>query len=186
MIKVGIILGTTRPGRNGEAVARWVHDLAGRRGDAAYELVDLQDYGLGHLDEPNIPAMGDYRHEHTKRWSATIDSFDAFVFVTPEYNHSIPGALKDAIDFLYGEWNNKAAGFVGYGVDGAVRAVEHLRHILAMVGVATVTHQVTLSIHTDFENGTAFKPAAAHEDRLNLVLDQVLAWSGALRTLRAS
>ncbi|MFG1703712.1 NADPH-dependent FMN reductase [Nonomuraea sp. M3C6] len=184
MTKVGIILGTTRPGRNGEAVARWVHELAAKRGDAEYELVDLKDFALGHLDEPNVPAMGDYQHEHTKRWSAKIDSFDAFVFVTPEYNHSITGALKDAIDFLYAEWNNKAAGFVGYGVDGAVRAVEHLRHILAMVGVATVVQQVTLSIYTDFENAAEFKPAAAHEDKLGLVLDQVLAWGGALRPLR--
>ncbi|GAA3548703.1 NAD(P)H-dependent oxidoreductase [Nonomuraea rosea] len=186
MSKVGIIVGTTRPGRNGEAVAQWVRDLAAKRGDAEYELVDLKDYALGHLDEPKIPAMGDYQHEHTKRWSAKISSFDAFVFVTPEYNHSITGALKDAIDFLYAEWNNKAAGFVGYGVDGGVRAVEHLRHILAMVGVATVTHQVALSIYTDFENATAFKPAATHEDKLNLMLDQVLAWGGALGTLRAS
>jgi NAD(P)H-dependent FMN reductase len=184
MIRVGIILGSTRPGRNGEAVAQWVRDLADKRGDAEYELVDLKDYALPLLDEPNIPAMGDYRHDHTKQWAAKISSFDAFVFVTPEYNHSIPGALKNAIDFLYAEWNNKAAGFVGYGVDGAVRSVEHLRQILAMASVATVTHQVTLSIFTDFENGTDFKPAAVHEDKLGLVLDQVLSWGGALRTLR--
>ncbi|GAA5037215.1 NAD(P)H-dependent FMN reductase [Thermocatellispora tengchongensis] len=184
-IKAGIILGTTRPNRNGEAVARWVRDLAAKRGDAEYELIDLRDYALPHLDEPNIPALGGYRHEHTRRWSEKISSLDAFVFVTPEYNHSIPGVLKDAIDFLYTEWNNKVAGFVGYGGDGAVRAVEHLRHILATAGVATVTAQVALSIHTDFENMSAFRPAAAHEERLGLVLDQVLAWAGALRTLRA-
>ncbi|MGW0801624.1 NADPH-dependent FMN reductase [Nonomuraea sp. NPDC002799] len=184
MIKVGIILGSTRPGRNGEAVAQWVHDLAAKRGDAEYELVDLKDYALPHLDEPKIPAMGDYAHDHTKKWSAKISSLDAFVFVTPEYNHSIPGALKDAVDFLYTEWNNKAAGFVGYGVDGAVRAVEHLRHVLATASVATVAHQVTLSIFTDFENGADFKPAAAHEDKLGLVLDQVVAWGGAMGTLR--
>ncbi|TMR24972.1 NAD(P)H-dependent oxidoreductase [Nonomuraea turkmeniaca] len=186
MTKVGIIVGTTRPNRNGEAVAQWVHDLAAKRGDAEYELVDLKDYGLPHLDEPNAPAMGNYQHDHTKRWSEKIASFDAFVFVTPEYNHSIPGALKDAIDFLYAEWSNKAAGFVGYGVDGAVRAVEHLRHILAMVSVATVQAQVTLSVHTDFENFTAFKPVPAQEERLSLVLDQVLAWGGALRPLRVA
>ncbi|GAA3653723.1 NAD(P)H-dependent oxidoreductase [Nonomuraea antimicrobica] len=185
MAKVGIILGSTRPGRNGEAVARWVHELAAKRGDAEYALIDLKDYDLGHLDEPKIPAMGDYAHEHTKRWAATVATLDAFVFVTPEYNHSIPGALKDAIDFLYAEWGNKAAGFVGYGVDGAVRAVEHLRHVLAMVCVATVQQQVALSIFTDFENATDFKPAAAHEDKLNAMLDQVLAWSSALGSLRA-
>ncbi|MFI0421773.1 NADPH-dependent FMN reductase [Spongiactinospora sp. 9N601] len=184
MIKVGIILGSTRPGRNGEAVAHWVRDLAVKRGDAEYELIDLNDYGLPNLDEASVAAMGRYEHEHTKRWSAKIDAFDAFVFVTPEYNHSVPGALKNALDFLYAEWNDKAAGFVGYGIDGAARAVEHLRQILAQVGVATVAQQVTLSIHHDFENFTAFKPTAAQEGRLTLVLDQVLAWGGALRTLR--
>ena len=184
MIKVGIIVGTTRPGRNGQAVGQWVHDLAAKRGDAEYELVDLQDYDLPHLDEPAIPAAGNYQREHTKRWSAKIASFDAFVFVTPEYNHSISGALKDAIDFLYAEWNSKAAGFVGYGVDGAVRAVEHLRHILAMVSVATVAPQVTLSIFTDFESGTEFKPAAVQEEKLSRVLDDVLSWGNAMRTLR--
>lgn len=186
MSRVGIILGTTRPNRTGEAVARWVHELATKRGDAEYELVDLRDYALPHLDEPNVPALGDYRHEHTKRWSEKIGSLDAFVFVTPEYNHSIPGVLKDAIDFLYAEWNNKAAGFVGYGLDGAARAIEHLRHILATVSVATVAHQVSLSLYNDFVNLSEFKPAAVHEEKLGLVLDQVLAWSGALRALRAA
>ncbi|MEV0234559.1 NAD(P)H-dependent oxidoreductase [Nonomuraea sp. NPDC050786] len=186
MIRVGIILGSTRPGRNGEAVAQWAHELAAKRGDAEYELVDLKDYDLRHLDEPNFPAMGDYAHEHTRRWAEKIGSFDAFVFVTPEYNHSIPGALKDAVDFLYAEWGNKAAGFVGYGVDGGTRAVEHLRSILSLVGVATVAQQVTLSLFTDFENMSAFRPAAVHEEKLNAVLDQVLAWGGALRPLRAA
>src|SRR5690606_33935504 len=87
--------------------------------------------------------------------------------------------------FLYAEWNNKAAGFVGYGLDGAARAIEHLRHILATVSVATVAHQVALSLYNDFVNLSEFKPAAVHEEKLGLVLDQALAWSGALRALRA-
>ncbi|WP_030455822.1 NADPH-dependent FMN reductase [Herbidospora cretacea] len=183
MLKVGIILGSTRPGRNGEAVAQWVRDLAVKRGDAEYELVDLKDHDLGNLDEPEHPATGRYQHEHTRRWSATISPLDAFVIVTPEYNNSYPGALKNALDFLYAEWSNKAAGFVGYGVDGAPRAISHLRHVLGLLSVATVSNQVGLSIHTDFADG--FKPAAAHEDRLNVVLDQVLAWGAALRALRS-
>ncbi|MEV6032113.1 NAD(P)H-dependent oxidoreductase [Nonomuraea sp. NPDC052116] len=186
MIRVGIIMGSTRPGRNAEAVAQWVHELATKRGDAEYELVDLKDYALGNLDEPQHPAAGNYAHEHTKRWAAKIASFDAFVFVTPEYNHSIPGSLKNAVDFLYAEWTNKAAGFVGCGVGGAVQAVGHLRDVLSNVGVATVQQQVALSIFTDFENMTAFKPAAVHEDKLGVMLDQVLAWGGALRPLRAA
>src|SRR3954454_7591748 len=123
MVKIGIIVGSTRPGRNGEAVAKWVHGIASKRSDAQYELVDIAAYALPLLDEPVPPSMGKYSKEHTKRWAAKIASFDGFVFVTPEYNHGISGALKNAIDFLFAEWNNKAAGFVGYGSAGAVRAV---------------------------------------------------------------
>ncbi|MFI7126884.1 NADPH-dependent FMN reductase [Nonomuraea sp. NPDC050153] len=186
MIRIGIIVGSTRPGRNGEAVAQWVHDLATKRGDAEYELVDLKDYDLRHLDEPNHPSIGNYAHEHTKQWAAKIASLDAFVFVTPEYNQSIPGSLKNAVDFLYAEWANKAAGFVGYGVGGAAQAIGHLRQSLANLGVATVQQQVGLSLFTDFENGSDFKPAAVQEDKLATLLDQVLAWGGALSPLRAA
>ncbi|TYB50114.1 NAD(P)H-dependent oxidoreductase [Nonomuraea sp. PA05] len=182
MLKVGIILGSTRPGRTGEVVAQWVRDLAAKRGDAEYEIVDLLDYDLGNLDEPEHPSTGNYQHEHTRRWSAKIASLDAFVIVTPEYNNSYPGALKNALDFLYTEWTNKAAGFVGYGVDGAPRAISHLRHVLGLLSVATVSNQVGLSIHTDFVDG--FNPAGFHEDRLNAVLDQVHTWGSALRPLR--
>ncbi|GAB2917862.1 NADPH-dependent FMN reductase [Nonomuraea fastidiosa] len=184
MPKVGIIVGSTRPGRNGEAVARWVHELATKRGDAEYRLLDLRDFDLRHLDEQTPAAAGVYQHEHTKRWSAAIAPLDAYVFVTPEYNHSIPGALKDAIDFLYNEWADKAAGFVSYGVDGGVRSVGHLRDILSTVQVATVQAYVALSVATDFENFTDFRPAPQHEERLNLMLDQLLAWGSALQSLR--
>ncbi|MEN3540448.1 NAD(P)H-dependent oxidoreductase [Microbispora sp. ZYX-F-249] len=185
MIKVGVIVGSTRPGRNGEAVARWVHDLAVKRGDADYELVDLEDYALPHLDEPLPAAAGQYEHDHTRRWSQAIAALDAFVFVTPEYNRSTSGVLKTAIDFLYAEWANKAAGFVGYGVNGGARAVEHLRQILGTVSVAAVAPQVALSIHDDFENYSAFRPAAHHEDAVRRMLDEVVSWAGALRTIRA-
>jgi NAD(P)H-dependent FMN reductase len=136
------------------------------------------------LDEPIPPSQGKYSKEHTKKWAAKIASFDGFVFVTPEYNHGICGALKNAIDFLFREWNNKAAGFVGYGSAGGARAVEHLRLVMAEVQVATVRNQVALSLFTDFENYTTFKPAAYHEKSVNQMLDQLVAWSGAMRTLR--
>jgi NAD(P)H-dependent FMN reductase len=126
MNNIAIILGSTRPNRNGEAVAKWVFDLASKRTDASYELVDVKEFNLPLLDEPIPASQGKYSKEHTKRWAEKIASFDAFIFVTPEYNHSIPGALKNAIDFLYKEWNNKAAGFVSYGAVGGARAVEHL------------------------------------------------------------
>jgi NAD(P)H-dependent FMN reductase len=104
--------------------------------------------------------------------------------VTPEYNHSTSGALKNAIDYLYAEWNNKVAGFVGYGSAGGTRAVENLRLIMGELQIADVRAQVALSLFTDFENFTVFKPAPTHEKSVNAMLDQVVAWGGALKTLR--
>ncbi|MDG6101371.1 NAD(P)H-dependent oxidoreductase [Dactylosporangium aurantiacum] len=184
MTKIGIILGSTRPGRNGEAVAKWVYDIASRRSDAEYELVDLLDYALPHLDEAVPAAMGQYANEHTKQWAAKIAELDGFVFVTPEYNHSTSGALKNAIDFVYAEWNNKAAGFVSYGSAGGTRAVEHLRLIMGELQVADVRAQVALSLFTDFENFSSFKPGPQHEGTLGVVLDQTVSWAKALEAVR--
>jgi NAD(P)H-dependent FMN reductase len=185
MLKIGIILGSTRPGRNGEAVAKWVLGIAQQRTDAEFQLVDIKDYDLPLLDEPVPPSMGRYSKDHTKRWAATIASFDAYVFVTPEYNHSTSAALKNAIDFLYAEWNNKAAGFVSYGSAGGARSVEHLRLIMAEVQVATVRAQVMLSLATDFENYTKFTPAGRHQGAVNGMLDQLVAWAHAMKTVRS-
>ena len=146
MIKVGIIVGSTRPGRKAEAVARWVNEIAKKRSDAEYEIVDIKDFNLPLLDEPVPPSMGQYSLPHTKAWAAKIAALDAFVFVTPEYNHATSGALKNAIDFLYREWNNKAAGLVGVGNAGGVRAVETLRLVMGELQVADVRAQVALSL----------------------------------------
>src|SRR5436190_16605545 len=184
MLKIAIILGSTRPGRNGEAVAKWVHEIAKKRTDAEFELVDIKDFNLPLLDEPVPPSMGQYSKPHTKTWAAKVESFDAFVFVAPEYNHGISGALKNAIDFLFAEWNNKSAGFVSYGSVGGARAVESLRLVLAEVQIATVRNQVMLNLFSDFENFTQFKPHPRHEDSVNKMLDQLIAWGGALKSLR--
>lgn len=184
MIKIAVILGSTRPGRIGGPVARWVYDIAVRRGDAEFELVDIADFDLPLLDEPLPPSRGKYSKPHTIAWSQKIASFDAFVFVTPEYNHGTSGALKNAIDFLYGEWNNKAAGFVSYGSAGGARAVEQLRLIASELQIAHVRGQVMFSLFTDFENYSVFKPDPRHEKSLNTMLDQLIAWGGALKTLR--
>jgi NAD(P)H-dependent FMN reductase len=185
MLKLAIIVGSTRPGRVGRDVAEWALGLAKKRTDAEFELVDVKDFELPLLDEPVPPSQGKYSKEHTKKWAAKIASFDGYVFVTPEYNHGICGALKNAIDFLFAEWNNKAAGFVGYGSLGGARAVEHLRLVMAEVQVATVRNQVALSLFTDFENFTRFKPADRHEPSLNGLFDQLVAWAGAMKTVRS-
>ena len=184
MLKIAIIVGSTRPGRKADAVAAWVHGIAAKRNDAEYEIVDIRDFNLPLLDEAVPPSMGQYSQPHTKAWAAKIAPFDAFVFVTPEYNHATSGALKNAIDFLYKEWNNKAAGFVGYGSAGGARAVENLRLIMGELQIADVRAQVMLSLFTDFENFTTFKPAAMHEKSANAMLDQLVAWGGAMKTLR--
>jgi NAD(P)H-dependent FMN reductase len=184
MTRIGIILGSTRPNRNGEQVANWVFGLASRRDDAEFELIDLRDYPLPHLDEPLPPSLGQYQHEHTKQWAATIASFDGFVIVTPEYNHGTSGVLKNAIDYLYAEWNNKAVGFVSYGAVGGARAVEHLRLVAGELQMADVRQQVALSLITEFKNFSVFKPGDYNLPALNTLLDQVIAWSAALAPLR--
>ena len=182
--RIAVIIGSTRPGRNGEAVANWIYKIAQKRSDAEFELVDIRDFNLPLLDEPMPPSMGQYSKPHTKAWAARIGSFDGYVFVAPEYNHGISGALKNAIDFLFAEWNNKAAGFVSYGGAGGARAVEQLRLVLAEVQIATVRNQVLLSMFNDFENFSVFKPDARHEKSVNEMFDQVIAWSGALKSVR--
>jgi NAD(P)H-dependent FMN reductase len=184
MLRIAIIIGSTRPNRNGEAVAKWVYQVAKKRSDVEFELVDIKDFNLPLLDEPMPPIMGQYSKSHTKTWAAKIGSFDAYVFVTPEYNHGTSGALKNAIDFLFAEWTNKAAGFVSYGGASGARAVEQLRLVLAEVQMATVRNQVLLSMYTDFENFSVFKPGPTKEQSVNDMLDQVIAWGGALKTLR--
>jgi NAD(P)H-dependent FMN reductase len=184
VIKIAIILGSTRPGRNGEAVARWVYEIAKKRIDAEFEYVDIKDFNLPLLDEPVPPSQGQYSKEHTQVWSAKIDSFDGYIFVTAEYNHGIPGALKNGIDYLYKEWNNKAAGFVGYGSAGGVRAVEQLRLVMAELQVADVRAQVAVSIITEFEDFRIFKPASYQEKLVNNMLDQVISWGRALKLVR--
>ncbi|MEU5464646.1 NADPH-dependent FMN reductase [Streptomyces althioticus] len=186
MTKIGIILGSTRPGRNGEAVARWVHEVAARRTDAEFEIVDLLDYELPVLDEPYPASLGNYTRPHTGPWAEKIASLDGFVIVTPEYNRSVPGALKNAIDYLYAEWNNKSVGFVSYGSVGGTRGVEHLRGIAGELQLADVRSQVALSLFTDFENFSTFTPADVQHDTLATTLDQVVAWAKALEPLRAA
>jgi NAD(P)H-dependent FMN reductase len=185
MVNIAIIVGSTRPNRKSEAVAQWIHGIASRRSDASFELVDLAQHELPLLDEPRPPSLGQYEHEHTKTWAAKVAAFDGYVFVTPEYNHGPSAVLKNAIDFLYAEWNNKAAGFVSYGSAGGVRAVEQLRLVMAELQIADVRAQVTLSTATDFEK-SALSPDPRKVKNLETMLDQVVAWAGALRAVRAA
>jgi NAD(P)H-dependent FMN reductase len=183
-LRIGIILGSTRPGRRGDQIASWVLDTARAHGGADYELIDLAHHGLGNLDEGGNPTHQRYEHQHTRDWSAVIDGFDGFVFLTPEYNHSFPGALKNALDYVYREWTDKAAGIVSYGGWAAgVRAAEALRLVLAELQVATVRAQPAVPLIPAFATG-AFVPPEGLDVAVHGMLDQVIAWSGALRGVR--
>lgn len=186
-LAVAVILGSTRPNRHSEPVARWVLERAAERADLEADLVDLADIDLPMFDEPMPPITGTYAGEHTRAWAATIARYDAFVFVSPEYNRSIPAVLKNAIDFLYHEWTNKAAGFVSYGADaGGARAIEHLRVILGELHVADVRTMVPLSLTVDFENFTEFTPSETAQRKADEMLAQLASWGGALRAVRES
>lgn len=177
-LNIGIILGSTREGRVSPQVAAWVKEIADKRGDANYTIIDIADYKLPLLGEAGADASG------AAAWSEIIAAQDGFVFVVQEYNHSITGALKNALDYLRVEWNNKAAGIVSYGSVGGARAAEHLRGILGELLVADVRVHPALSLFTDFENGTDFKPNPVQEDSVNQMLDQLIPWSKALFTIR--
>lgn len=175
-LNIGIILGSTRQGRVSPQVGEWVKEIADKRGDANYEIVDIADYELPFLGEADAPGIA--------KWNEKLASLDGFVFIVQEYNHSITGALKNALDLAREAWNNKAAGIVSYGSTGGARAAEHLRGIMGELMIADVRTHPTLSLFTDFENGTDFKPQDLHLDNVNLMLDQVNTWSGALKTVR--
>jgi NAD(P)H-dependent FMN reductase len=184
-IRVAVILGSTRPNRRGEPVARWILERAVLRDDLDAELIDLAEVDLPIYDEPNPPIMGEYTHAHTKAWAATIAEYDAFVFVTPEYNRSIPAALKNAIDFLYHEWTDKAAGFVSYGADaGGARAIEHLRSVMGELRVADVRTMVPLSLVHDFHDFAQPAPGETATRKADEMLAQVASWGRALRAVR--
>lgn len=176
-LNIGIILGSTREGRVSPQVGEWVKQHADARGDANYEIIDIADYKLPLLGEADAS-------EQAAAWNAKLNSLDGFVFIVQEYNHSISAALKNALDYAREAWNNKSAGIVSYGSVGGARAAEHLRGILGELLVADVRVHVALSLFTDFENFSTFKPAELHLTNLNEMLDQVNAWGGALKTLR--
>ena len=183
-LHIAIVIASTRPGRRGDQIASWVLTVAQARGGATFELIDLTEHNLGNLDEPGNPNHQKYEHEHTRKWSRLVSSFDGYVFVVPEYNHSFPGALKNALDFVYREWNDKAAGIVSYGgwVGGA-RAAEALRLVAAELQMATVRAQPAVPLLATFSSGR-FVPTDGLAAQVRDMLDQLIGWSGALRNVR--
>lgn len=173
---IGIILGSTREGRLSPQVGQWVHTIASKNNDAQFEIIDLKDYNLKFLGEADDPNIG--------KWNATLDKCDGFIFIVCEYNHSISGVLKNAIDCAREAWNNKAAGIVSYGSVGGARAAEHLRGILGELAIADVRTHPALSLFYDFENGQTLKPQPVLEGNVEAMVNEIITWSKALKTIR--
>ncbi|AUI51767.1 NADPH-dependent FMN reductase [Arthrobacter crystallopoietes] len=185
MTKIAIVTGSTRPGRNNKGVADWVLSQTAGRTDAEFELVDIADFNLPLLDEAYPAMYQNYQNDHTKAWSAKINEFDGFIFVTGEYNHTLTPALANALSYLNVEFNNKAAGIVSYGSMGGARAAEHLRNVLSELQIAHVRNQVMFSLFTDFENFSEFKPTEQNAGTLAPMLDQLIPWTRAMEAVRA-
>ena len=176
-LNIGIILGSTREGRVSPQVGEWVLKQSEKNNRANFEIVDIKDYNLPLLGESNDTSG-------VEKWNAKLNEFDGFIFVVAEYNHSITGALKNAIDSAREAWWHKSAGIVSYGSGGGIRAAEHLRGVLGELNIADVRSHVLLSLFNDFENFSTFKPQSVHEDPLQDLFNQVIDWGEALKPLR--
>lgn len=179
MTHIQIIVGSVRPGRIGLPIAEWLMGIAATRQDATFELVDLKDMALPLMDEPRHPRLGQYEHDHTKHWSATVSRADGYVFVTPEYNHSFPASLKNAIDFLHNEWMYKPVSFVSYGgIAAGTRAVQHLKTVLAAFQMVSVLEGVNIPMVLSlFDPERKFKPGPEIEAAARLMLERTVFWA---------
>ena len=185
-LKLNIIIGSTRPGRVGPTVAQWISEAAVEHGMFEVELVDLAAFGLPLLDEAAHPKAQHYVNEPTKRWSASVASADAFLFVTPEYDYFAPAALVNAVQTLMVEWFYKTAGVVSYGgISGGLRSAQVLRQLLGNVNVHALPQVVPVPNFPQFiGNDGVFRPNEPMAEGLNGLLDELHKWAGALKTLR--
>lgn len=191
MLKVKVILGSTRPGRFSEKITPWLQSELSKRTDLEVEILDLKEHELPYFDMPMSPAYvqdGNYGSEAVNAWAKKIGEADAYIIVAPEYNHGYTAVLKNALDVVYGEWNNKAVGFVAYGSVGGGRAVEQLRQVaveLQMASVRTAVHINAPWLLTN-EDGTLKDGILdTYTDSLNGMLDQLTWWGDALKTARS-
>jgi NAD(P)H-dependent FMN reductase len=183
-----VVVASTRPGRTGYSVGQWFSTLAAAHGGFDVRLVDLAEVTLPMFDEPNHPRLGQYVHQHTKDWSASVGAADAFVFVTPEYNHGMPAALKNALDYLHHEWRYKPVGFVSYGgVAAGTRAVQMTKPVVAALKMTPVSESVNIPFVQQFvDDDGLLQPNEVMEASAKSMLDELLRYADALRPLRAA
>jgi NAD(P)H-dependent FMN reductase len=152
--KIGVIIASIRDSRNADVILEWVKtETEQYQGQLEFEVIDLQDRQVPHFTAAKVPAQRAYENDFTKKWSAEIEQYDGFIVVTPEYNHSYPGVLKDAFDHLFHEWVYKPIAFIGYGTQGGVRAIEHLRLMSIQLAMAPIRRQVTIPLWEVLEDG---------------------------------
>jgi NAD(P)H-dependent FMN reductase len=186
MLKLHVIIASTRPGRVGLPIATWFHGFAQRHGKFDARLVDLAEVNLPMFDEAKHPRLGQYEHAHTKAWSAIVAEADAYVFVTPEYNFGSPPSLLNALDFLHGEWSYKAAAFVSYGAGaGGARAVMMTKQVVTALKMMPMFESVAISFFSNHLKDGVFTAAEAHEKAGTAMLDELHRWAEALKPMRA-
>ena len=181
-----IIIASTRPGRVGPAVADWIYDRAVAHGGFSVELVDLAEVNLPMFDEPKHPRFGEYSHQHTKDWSATIKRGDAYVFVMPEYNYGFNAVIKNAIDYLNREWRGKPVGFVSYGgVAAGTRAVQMLKQVVTTLKMVPLFDAVSIPFVQQFlDEDRKLQPNDVMQSAATVMLDELLTWTTALTPIR--
>ena len=187
MLNIGIITGSTRSNRVSPQVAQYILARAQGRAGVRYEVLDIRNFDLPLYDEPLPAAFSpDYQTPQARDWSAAVARQDGFIFVTPEYNRGVTAAQKNAIDYLYQEFVNKAAGIVSYSSAGGGSAARALREILTTLQVATVQAQPNFNLFTDFKEMREFTPSPVHEGGITNLFNQVEAWSRAFQPLRSA
>ena len=186
MITIKIIIASTRPGRKGPAMASWIYDLASAHPEYKVELVDLAVVNLPMFDEAHHPVMQKYEHQHTKDWSATIESADAFIIVTPEYNFGFTAPLKNAIDYLHKEWQYKPVGFVSYGgVAAGTRAVQMLKQVTTALKMMPVPESVNIPFFTKHIDADGkFTPEEGLIKSAEGMINELVKWTNVLKPLR--
>jgi NAD(P)H-dependent FMN reductase len=182
-----IVVASTRDGRAGLPVAEWFLTRARAHGKFTAELVDLKQVNLPLFDEPHHPRLQQYQHDHTKRWSALVQRSDAFVFVTPEYNFGPAPALLNALDYVYHEWNYKAAAFVSYGgVSGGMRAVQATKLVVAALKMVPLVEAVAIPFFAKRIEHGVFTSDEVLDTSASMMLDELVRWNEALKTMRSA
>lgn len=186
MLRTKLIIASTRPGRKGPAVAAWIYEVAKAQPGLDVDILDLGLINLPLLDEPNHPRLQQYQHQHTKDWSASIASAEAFIIVMPEYNFGFNAALKNALDFVFHEWQNKPVALVSYGgVSGGLRAVQLLKPVLQALSLVAIPEAVSIPMFTQYiDDKGVFTPNEQLTKSAQGMMKGLVKWGEVMRGLR--